>query len=231
MCFLVYWRGKGRDVNNKTGSQSKPRLSNRLGPKPHPRVHEHTSSQSRTQGQAPANTHRLNTDFTFTVSGGMKNFTNRFSAHSSKSRALFSHQRTQLSWTLEVLTDLQQSLQNCHLIHPHLNCKLQTSQISRRGQPQPSTRPASAQAKASLSHFLHIPALQNLRRQRMPVSQICVHYFQSQGLDTATKEGNWIIIEVEVTVTLVKQTNKSKAKPIKQPQGQKKKKKITEAAA
>jgi hypothetical protein len=42
----------------------------------------------------------------------------------------------------------------------------------------------------------------------MPVSQICVHYFQSQGLDAATKEGNWIIIEVEVTVTLVKQTNK-----------------------
>lgn len=104
MGFLICWRGKGIDVNDKTSSQSKSGLSNRLSPKPHPRVQELTSSQSRTQRQAPASTHRLNTDFILTVSGGMKNLTTWFSTHSSKSRALFSHQRTQLSWTLEVPT-------------------------------------------------------------------------------------------------------------------------------
>lgn len=180
MCFLVCQRGKGREVNNKTSSQSQSPLRNRLSPKPHPKVQEHTSSQSRTQRQAPASTHRPNTDFTFNVSGGMKNLTAWWSNTSSKSSALCSHQRTQLSWDTWG-PDLHMSLQNCHLIHPHLNCKLQTSQISHRRQPQPAP-PSLGSGQSQTLPLPSYSALQNLCRQRMPISQMCVHYFQIQEL-------------------------------------------------
>lgn len=132
MCFLVCQREKSRDVDNKSSSRRTASLSNRTGPKPHPRVHEHTSSQSHCIQEGrflPALTEATPTSLLMSLERGKTSWPD--------SRDILPNQALCLAIkelsTLEVLTYIW-VYKNCHLTHPHLNCKLQTSHISHRRQ-------------------------------------------------------------------------------------------------
>lgn len=66
---------KSRDVDNKSSSQRTSALSNRVNPKPHPRVPEHTSSQSRSIQEGrflPALTEATQTSLLMSLERGKK---------------------------------------------------------------------------------------------------------------------------------------------------------------
>lgn len=145
---------KSRDIDSKSSSQRISALSNRMSPKPHPRVHEHTSSQSHCIQEGrflPALTEATRTSLLMSLERGKKPhdpilgtfFQIKRFVQLSKSSV---HLR---SWLTSEFTKLP----------PHTSAsKLQIANFSdftSKAGASNQHRPNSVQAKASLSHFLH----------------------------------------------------------------------------